>query len=67
MKDYFFLDGGVYGSAMDEISRKCPAMLLPGIYSKKQKQRLEKIAKKHRCSVRWVKVGYDDEDDNECY
>ena len=67
MKDYFFLEGGVYGSAMDEIVRKCAYMCAPGMYTEKQKQRLEKIAKKHRCSVRWVKVGYDDENENECY
>lgn len=49
MKDYFFLEGGVYGSAMDEIVRKCAYMCAPGMYTEKQKQRLEKIAKKHRC------------------
>ena len=65
MQDYFFLDGGLYGDAMEEISRKCAAMLVPGTYTDKQKRKLDKIAKKYRCSVRWVKVGYDDENEDD--
>lgn len=64
MKDYFFLDGGAYGDAMNEISRKCAAMLVPGTYTDKQKRKLDKIATKYGCSVRWVKVGYDENEDD---
>ena len=65
MKDYFFLEGGEYGSAMDEIVRKCAYMCAPGMYTEKQKRRLEKIAKKHGCAVRWEKVGdYDENEDD---
>lgn len=65
MKDYFFLDGGLYGDAMEEISRKCAAMLVPGTYTDKQKRKLDKIAKKYRCSVCWEKVGdYDENEDD---
>ena len=65
MKDYFFLDGGAYGSAIDEIVRKCADMYTPGMYTEKQKRKLEKIAKKHGCAVRWEKVGdYDENEDD---
>ena len=66
MQDYFFLDGGAYGdAAMNEISRKCAAMLVPGTYTDEQKRKLDKVAKKYGCAVRWVKVGYDDENEDD--